>query len=89
MQIATSIVDYIFRYLSFRFLNPEELNELGLTSYNEETANEKAIEAPKKQASPKNHVNGDTVCKKCGGIMVRTGTCLTCLRCGDSSGGCS
>lgn len=89
VQIATSIVDYIFRYLSFRFLTPEELSELGLTSYDEETANEKVIEAPQTQMTRKNHVNGDTVCKKCGGMMVRTGTCLTCLRCGDSSGGCS
>lgn len=28
------------------------------------------------------------VCK-CGGLMVRTGTCLTCQSCGESSGGCS
>lgn len=31
------------------------------------------------------------LCRKdgCGGMMVRTGTCLTCQSCGDSSGGCS
>lgn len=28
-------------------------------------------------------------CPKCGGVMVRTGTCLTCQSCGDTSGGCS
>ena len=32
---------------------------------------------------PKAKMNGsvisDTVCRKCGGMMVRTGTCLTCL----------
>jgi hypothetical protein len=28
------------------------------------------------------------VCKKCGGLMVRTGTCYTCQSCGESSGGC-
>lgn len=27
-------------------------------------------------------------CKRCGGLMVRTGTCMTCQGCGDSSGGC-
>lgn len=27
-------------------------------------------------------------CKRCGGLMVRTGTCLTCQACGESSGGC-
>lgn len=25
---------------------------------------------------------------KCGGMMVRTGTCETCQSCGESSGGC-
>lgn len=28
-------------------------------------------------------------CAKCGGLLVRTGTCLTCQSCADSSGGCS
>lgn len=28
-------------------------------------------------------------CPKCGCLMVRTGTCLTCQACGESSGGCS
>lgn len=28
------------------------------------------------------------LCGKCGGLMVRTGTCMTCQGCGDSSGGC-
>lgn len=32
-------------------------------------------------------VSGD-MCK-CGGLMVRTGTCMTCQTCGSSSGGCS
>ncbi|PIR44988.1 MAG: ribonucleoside-diphosphate reductase, adenosylcobalamin-dependent [Candidatus Vogelbacteria bacterium CG10_big_fil_rev_8_21_14_0_10_51_16] len=30
IQIATSITDYLFRYLSMRFLNPEELADLGV-----------------------------------------------------------
>lgn len=31
--------------------------------------------------------SGD-LCPRCGGIMVRTGTCSTCQSCGESSGGC-
>ena len=31
--------------------------------------------------------SGD-LCSRCGGMMVRTGTCLTCQSCGESSGGC-
>lgn len=30
---------------------------------------------------------GET-CKRCGGFLVRTGTCMTCQGCGESSGGC-
>lgn len=92
IQVATSIVDYIFRYLAFRFLTPEELNGMGLAHIDDIT-DEKVLEAPVVSAvssgNSKNHVDGDTVCKKCGGMMVRTGSCMTCLRCGDSSGGCS
>lgn len=30
---------------------------------------------------------GET-CPRCGGFLVRTGTCMTCQGCGESSGGC-
>ena len=28
------------------------------------------------------------MCLRCGGLMARTGTCMTCQGCGESSGGC-
>lgn len=106
IRIATSIVDYIFRYLALRFLAPDDLAEFGmihaLESGTAETPKEPSeiktpvhatvatgsgFDAPKAKAN--GSVISDTVCRKCGGMMVRTGTCLTCLQCGDSSGGCS
>lgn len=39
----------------------------------------------KKQVVP---VPSGDMCNKCGGHMVRTGTCMTCSSCGESSGGC-
>jgi hypothetical protein len=39
----------------------------------------------KTQAVP---VPSGDMCSKCGGHMVRTGTCMTCSSCGESSGGC-
>lgn len=27
-----------------------------------------------------------TICRRCGGMMIRTGTCHTCTQCGDSDG---
>lgn len=102
IKIATSIADYIFRYLALRFLSPEDLSEFGLTPVIEENHDEiKELKAPVtvmvkngeyKEGTTtykKGQTAGDTVCRKCGGMMVRTGTCQTCLQCGTSSGGCS
>lgn len=109
IRIATSIADYIFRYLAIRFLTNDDLSEFGMMHFlegeekvaqSEQTGevaeiktpvtasvmSNNGFDEPKKKSGP---VIADTVCRKCGGMMVRTGTCLTCLQCGDSSGGCS
>ncbi len=106
IRIATSIIDYIFRYLALAFLSDSDLTEFGMerqliADHSAEelkeparvtvtaavkVMNDEANLGPRKGG---NSVSGDTVCRKCGGMMVRTGTCLTCLQCGDSSGGCS
>jgi exosome complex RNA-binding protein Csl4 len=26
------------------------------------------------------------ICQRCGGLMIRTGTCHTCTQCGDADG---
>lgn len=26
------------------------------------------------------------VCRVCGGMMIRTGTCMTCTQCGETTG---
>ena len=102
IKIATSIADYIFRYLALRFLSPDDLSEFGMTPIiGEERTGMKELKAPVAVMAKneeyresvttyqKGQTAGDTVCKKCGGMMVRTGTCQTCLQCGNSSGGCS
>ncbi len=94
IQVATSILDYIFRYLGLRFLSDDELEEFGMARAHREGevsgATEvklvTAIPAPKRLG---NFVTAETVCKHCGGMMVRTGNCTTCLQCGTSNGGCS
>ncbi|MFA6135995.1 MAG: vitamin B12-dependent ribonucleotide reductase [Candidatus Paceibacterota bacterium] len=114
IHVATSIVDYIFRYLSLKFLTQEDLFDLGMSPVLENRENHHAKEMFKEisqtvkvaasgtddgdqnsslQSEPerkeKSEIPGDSVCKKCGGMMVRTGTCMTCFQCGASSGGCS
>lgn len=89
IRLASSIIDYIFKYLALRFLSPEELLNLGLQPKNE------ALESYDKHPRL---FNGDKTinstempgppCKACGGMTTRTGSCYTCLECGESSGGC-
>jgi ribonucleoside-diphosphate reductase alpha chain len=94
IPMASSIVDYIFKYLAYRFLSPEELKELGLEFHeskylkehhqlfrdNTPNIKEENKELPGSLAGPP--------CKYCGGMTTRTGSCYTCLECGESSGGC-
>ncbi len=93
IQVATSIVDYIFRYLALRFLSEDDLDEFGMKSHTETAAAPSSHDLPELQQPSAKMVNGftaaGTVCKNCGGMMFRTGTCMTCLACGTSSGGCS
>jgi ribonucleoside-diphosphate reductase alpha chain len=107
IRIATSIIDYIFRYLALDFLSNDDLSEFGMSrqSLDDHVEMKKETDEPIRVAVaasvkgsgaeaelPKKNggsIPGDTVCRSCGGMMVRTGTCLTCLQCGSSSGGCS
>jgi ribonucleoside-diphosphate reductase alpha chain len=89
IRFASSIIDYIFKYLALRFLSPEELKSLGL---------EPKTGMPENYSQHPKLFNGEKTgnstelpgppCKACGGITTRTGNCYTCLECGESSGGC-
>ena len=118
IPMASSITDYIFKYLALRFLAAGDLVEFGLDSSNRieshmprlngssleegvlaETLPSKApvsvevnlasVSSGAGQAPNGNGVvYSGTVCKLCGGMMIRTGTCLTCRQCGEANGGC-
>lgn len=49
---------------------------------------EDKLEEKREEGALKRHSSGD-LCSACGGMTIRTGTCLTCVECGTSSGGCS
>lgn len=93
IPMASSIVDYIFKYLAFRFLSAEELKEVGLEvkdidllkQHPKLIEDEDIIEI--KKSKTENNLAGPP-CKFCGGMTTRTGSCYTCLECGESSGGC-
>jgi len=111
IMVATSILDYIFRYLAMNFLDEEALVNLGIMRANFEETEEEVVESivsseadevvkieqsvvavARAEYGNGNHVkyvSAGTVCKRCGGMMVQSGSCYTCLECGTSSGGCS
>ena len=88
IQIATSITDYVFRYLGIRFLSPEELAELGVNGHGASPAETIPHREVPKIEPTQATVFADSVCRLCGGMMIQTGSCKTCLQCGSSSGGC-
>lgn len=82
---ATSLMDYIFRWLRMRFLQGNQQNLF-------------AVPAPQSQSGPIQtgdavRVLGEMVelgdaptCKQCGSLMVRNGSCHCCRTCGSTSG---
>jgi len=102
IPIAKSIIDYIFRWLASRFLDPEDQEAVGilrrdLTPPSEQAptpaVQAKPVEKPARngQASPTQKltfvVNADSpACSECGAITVRNGACYKCMNCGATTG---
>jgi ribonucleoside-diphosphate reductase alpha chain len=97
---AKSIVDYIFRWFGKKFLTPEQQEEAGILSPEvkarlaERYANggdggataAPAEALPPGQTALFNSWEDAVECAKCGGRMVRTGSCYTCRDCGTNTG---
>jgi len=89
IRFATSIIDYVFRWLGFKFLPYEDQVELGLVGG--KGVPEIQVPAAPQEARPS--VEGRATiqfegppCFECGAIMMRTGSCHTCLNCGAARG---
>lgn len=81
IPMATSLTDYIFRWLASKYLNDSDAVEI-------ETApsmpRQRLTDLSKLEKEPE--MDGP-LCPICGEIMRRTGTCFACSSCG-TSGGC-
>lgn len=77
IPIATSILDYIVRWLELEFLKSEEQ-----ISKPKEAAPPQVV-APR--GIPVIDLSGNP-CRTCGGLTKRTGSCYTCTSCGDTTG---
>jgi ribonucleoside-diphosphate reductase alpha chain len=101
IRVAKSIVDYIFRWMGKRFLTVEQQEELGIMSAEVRArlaegyrngGDAPAAPATPLEASPPgqtalfNAFEDAQECAKCGGRMVRTGSCYTCRDCGTNTG---
>src|SRR6266850_1715318 len=99
IRVAKSIVDYIFRWFGKRFLTAEQQEEVGILTPEVKAmlAQRYADEASGVPAEPLDlPTPGQTAlfnswedaveCARCGGRMVRTGSCYTCRDCGTNTG---
>ena len=101
IRVAKSIVDYIFRWMGKRFLDVEQQQELGILSqevrdrlaagYANGGAAEAAAPVAAEPVAPGqtalfNQWDDAQECARCGGRMVRTGSCYTCRDCGTNTG---
>lgn len=95
IQVAKSIVDYIFRWIALKFLPENEQGSLGINvvktyelSETEKQAKLNIFAEESKKGSKDNYdENGDAqVCSDCGSFMIRSGSCYVCTACGSTSG---
>jgi ribonucleoside-diphosphate reductase alpha chain len=101
IRVAKSIVDYVFRWMGKKFLTTDQQEEIGVLSPEVRArlaqsyaaleggaapAAEVADVAPPGQTALFNNWEDAVECAKCGGRMVRTGSCYTCRDCGTNTG---
>jgi ribonucleoside-diphosphate reductase alpha chain len=96
IRAAKSIPDYIFRWFGKKFLDVDQQEEAGILSMEvraqmaERVANGEpahTAEAPTPGQTALFNPHEDAIeCNRCGGRMVRAGTCYTCRDCGTSTG---
>jgi ribonucleoside-diphosphate reductase alpha chain len=97
IRVAKSIVDYIFRWMGKKFLTPDQQEEAGILTAEVKARLAQAYaageaQAPSHEAPPPgqtalfNSWEDAVECARCGGRMVRTGSCYTCRDCGTNTG---
>jgi ribonucleoside-diphosphate reductase alpha chain len=96
IRTAKSIVDYIFRWFGKKFLDVDQQEEAGILSaevranlaakYSNGGSTPPAETPAPGQTALFNSFEDAIECNRCGGRMVRAGTCYTCRDCGTSTG---
>ena len=85
---ATSIMDYIFRWLANKFLEqmPQEETASITREQLEPKITEVSVDDNTVQTDLFKNQEDAPPCHCCGAIMIRSGSCYKCLNCGETSG---
>jgi ribonucleoside-diphosphate reductase alpha chain len=101
IRFATSVLDYIARWLGGKFISPDYLKLNGVTVADKVAlagtagvASGVAVAAPiaalyiseAASKSPRDSHEGAPTCSECGMLMVPNGACYKCENCGSTSG---
>ena len=80
---AKSIMDYLFRWISFRFLEGQSGDLFGTLAVDSVSQpNTDPVQALAEIVQ----VGDGPPCPNCGSLMVRSGSCHRCMTCGSTSG---
>ena len=86
VRLASSIADLVARDLAITFLGREDLaNTVRMVSVDDSSA-VVALDRRALALADPNAVLSGAVCRDCGSLLVRTGTCQTCTNCGWNEG---
>lgn len=86
IKSATSVVDYIFRWLEDKFVTKRYVGiDFGSKDKTIIAAFEENMDGEVKLVDVQ-EVNSGIVCSECGDAMVRAGACYRCLNCGTTTG---
>jgi len=82
---AKSIMDYLFRWMELRFLSGKQLSQFGQGN-GEISDGGELTPGPVDDSQFLYDTCDAPPCVACGGLMKPSGTCYTCLNCGQTSG---
>lgn len=83
---ASSLMDYLFRWLQFKFLNHEQGQLFAPLATSVATASPSSKQGVVEALGELVEFGDAPACSTCGALMVRSGSCHRCMTCGSTSG---
>ena len=83
---ATSLMDYIFRWMELRFLKKEQGELFEPLPASTQACRRRMAEGAVEALGELVQLGDAPACNICGALMVRSGSCHRCMTCGSTSG---